>query len=586
MVCSPVPCTAMPPSHRPSRSRTRVRRAVAVGTVVVVALGVGVVCASTGGPSERDAVQRFAHAWDRGDWAAMRRETTADAQDRYRPNAFAERYAAAAGTATTTALKTGRPIDRGDGAWRLPVVLRTRVFGTIRGNVDLKVVEDGDHARVAWAPNLVFPGLAAGERLERTTRMPDRADLLARDGTPLAQGVERSSPLGATAGAIVGALGPIPADRAARDAQLGYPEGAQVGISGLERAFDEQLSGTPGGELRAGVRLLAQRAPRKAAPVRTTIAPKVQEAAVAALAGRLGGVVALRPRTGEILAAAGIGFSGLQPPGSTFKIITATSALENGVAKPTDSFPVQTAATLEGVELQNANGESCGGTLAVSFALSCNSVFGPLGAKVGAQKLVATAERFGFNAPTGITGAATASIPPANEIGDDLAVGSSAIGQGRVQATALQMAIVAATIGLRGRRPDVTLDPDRWKGDAPTHVATSARVARTVEKLMLGVVRYGTGTVAAIPDVKVAGKTGTAELKSTQTCKPEPENPESCLDQQQQDTTDTDAWFSSYAPAGNGRPRIAVGVLLVAAGAGGDTAAPAARQVLLAGLKG
>ena len=203
--------------------------------------------------------------------------------------------------------------------------------------------------------------------------------------------------------------------------------------------------------------------------------------------------------------------------------------------------------------------------------------------------VVATAERFGFNAPTGITGAATASIPPADEIGDDLAVGSSAIGQGRVQATALQMAIVAATIGLRGRRPDVTLDPERWKV-APTHAATSAKVARQVEKLMLGVVRFGTGTVAAIPDVKVAGKTGTAELKSTQTCEPEPDNgvggSESCLDQQQSDTTDTDAWFSSYAPAGSGHPRIAVGVLLVGAGAGGDTAAPAARQVLLAGLKG
>jgi peptidoglycan glycosyltransferase len=574
----------MPPPHRPSRSQTRVRRAVAIGAVIVVALGVGVVCASTGGPSERDAVQRFAHAWDRRDWNAMRREVTSDAQDRYRPAAFAQQYVDASATATISALKTGRPREQGDGRWHLPVVLKTRAFGTIRGNVAFDVIKDGDAVRIAWSPQLVFPGLAAGERLQRTTRMPERADLLARDGTPLAEGVERSSPLGATAQAIVGALGPIPADAQARDEELGYPDGAQVGISGLERAFDERLAGTPGGELRAGVRLLAQRTPRKAAAVRTTIAPKVQEAAVTALAGRLGGVVAIRPKTGEILAAAGIGFSGLQPPGSTFKIITATSALENGVAKPTDSFPVQTSATLEGVELQNANRESCGGTLSVSFALSCNSVFGPLGAKIGAAKLVATAERFGFNAPTGITGAATASIPPAGEIGDDLAVGSSAIGQGRVQATALQMAIVAATIGLRGRRPDVTLDPERWKL-APTHAATSAKVARQVEKLMLGVVRFGTGTVAAIPDVKVAGKTGTAELKSTQTCEPEPDNPESCVDQQQSDETDTDAWFSSYAPAGSGHPRIAVGVLLVGAGAGGDTAAPAARQVLLAALK-
>jgi peptidoglycan glycosyltransferase len=561
---------------------------VAIGLVLVVAIGVGVVCSSTGGPSERDAVQRYARAWERGDWASLRREITSAAQRRYSSGALAARFAAAAGTATITAVTTGRPRDAGNGDWQLPVTVRTRAFGLVRGQVRLAVVRDGDAARITWTPELVFPGLAAGETLRRTTTMPARADLLARDGRPLAQGVERTSPLGAAAKAIAGALGPMPADRAERARQLGYPDNAQVGISGLERTFDERLAGTPGGELRAGVRLLAQRAPRKGAPVRTTIAPKVQEAAVAALAGRLGGVVALRPSTGEILAAAGIGFSGLQPPGSTFKIITTTGVLENGVARPTDTFPIQTAATLEGVELQNANGESCGGTLAQSFALSCNSVFAPLGAKLGAARLVATAERFGFNAPTGIPGAATASIPPANEIGDDLAVGSSAIGQGRVQATALQMAIVAATIGLRGARPEVTLDPTRWRGKAPTHRATTAVVARQVEKLMLGVVRYGTGTAAAIPAVKVAGKTGTAELKATQTCKPEADNPESCTQDQPQpeDPTDTDAWFSSYAPAGNGKPRIAVGVLLVGAGAGGDTAAPAARQVLLAGLKG
>lgn len=560
---------------------------MAVGLVVVVALVVGVVCATTGGPSEKDAVTRFAHAWDRGDYAAMRDQVTGAVRDRYDARAFQARYAAAADTATLTAVRTGTPSDAGDGIWRVPVTAQTKAFGPVRGTLRVKVVEEDGKAHLAWTPNLVFPGLGVGETLKRTTEMPARADLLARDGTPLAQGPNRTSPLGAVAQAIAGALGPIPDGSKERYAQLGYPADTQVGISGLERAFDERLGGTPGGELRAGARLLASRAPRKGKAVRTTIAPSVQEAAVTALAGRLGGVVAIRPKTGEILAAAGIGFSGLQPPGSTFKIITATSALENDVAKVTDEFPVQTSATLEGVELQNANGEACGGTLANAFAESCNSVFGPLGAKVGAAKLVATAERFGFNTPTGITGAATSSIPAADEIGDDLAVGSSAIGQGRVQATALQMAIVAATIGLRGERPDVTLDPDRWK-TAPKHRATSVKVARTVEKLMLGVVRYGTGTAAQIPEVKVAGKTGTAELKSTQTCKPTPDGTggsESCADQAQSDATDTDAWFSTYAPAGNGTPRIAVGFMLVGAGAGGDTAAPAAREVLLAGLK-
>jgi cell division protein FtsI/penicillin-binding protein 2 len=573
------------PARRASVRQTTVRRIVAVGAVLAVGMGIGAVCAITGGPDEREVVGRYVRAWQRGDYAGLRATITADAQKAWPQGAFTRRYTDANAVATVAAIRPGPPKDEGGGRWRIPVQLRTRVFGLLQRDLVVDVVADGDAARIDWHPNLAFPGLAAGEKLGRTTTMPPRADLLARDGTVLASGPDRASSLGAVASAIVGALGPIPAERRARAEQLGYPADAQVGITGLERIFDERLAGSPGGELRAGTRLLADRVARKGAPVRTTIAPKVQEAAVTALAGRLGGIVALRPRSGEILAAAGIGFSGLQPPGSTFKIITATGALQAGVVKPEDHFAVQTSATLSGVELQNANRESCGGSLSVSFAKSCNSVFGPLGARLGAEKLVRTAEAFGFNQPTGIPGAATASIPPAEEIGDDLAVGSSAIGQGRVQATALQMAIVAATIGLRGKRPEVTLDPARWPGTAPTHDATTAKVARQVEKLMLGVVRGGTGAAAAIPGVRVAGKTGTAELKSTQACKPDPANPEACPPEQQMDTTDTDAWFAAYAPAGDGVPRVAVGVLLVSAGAGGDTAAPAARSVLLAALK-
>jgi peptidoglycan glycosyltransferase len=287
-----------------------------------------------------------------------------------------------------------------------------------------------------------------------------------------------------------------------------------------------------------------------------------------------------------VLAFAGIAFSGLQPPGSTFKMITATGALEAGITNPSKGYPVQTSATLEGVELQNANGEYCGGTLVMSFAKSCNSVFAPLGVALGAKRLVSAAERYGFNQAPDIGGAAMSTIPPADQIGDALALGSSAIGQGRVQATALQMATVAATIGLRGRRPHLTLDSADARGRAATEHATSTRVAKTMERLMLAVVRGGTGVNAAIPGVAVAGKTGTAELKTTKRCQPDPENPDACpVEEQKDDPTDTDAWFAAYAPAGHGRPHVAVGVLLVASGAGGDTAAPAAKQILLAGLK-
>jgi cell division protein FtsI/penicillin-binding protein 2 len=387
------------------------------------------------------------------------------------------------------------------------------------------------------------------------------------------------------ANSIVGSLGPIPAERRAALAALGVPSDALVGSTGLERVFDVRLIGRPGGELRAGGRPIARAVPVAAPPVRTTISTTVQTAAVAALGDRLGGVVALDPRSGAVLAASGIGFSGLQPPGSTFKILTVTGALEAGLTSPSRAYPVETKATLEGVDLANANGEACGGTLVQSFADSCNSVFAPLGAKLGARRLVGVAERFGFNHESEIPGAAMSTIPQAEEIGDDLAVGSSAIGQGRVQATALQMAIVAATIGLRGRRPRPTLDFAAAEARAPTTRASAARTARTVERLMLAVVRGGTGTAAALPNVAVAGKTGTAELKTTTRCTPDPANPEACPPQPADDPSDTDAWFAAYAPAGQGRPRIAVGVLLVGAGAGGTTAAPAARGVLEAGLE-
>jgi cell division protein FtsI/penicillin-binding protein 2 len=120
---------------------------------------------------------------------------------------------------------------------------------------------------------------------------------------------------------------------------------------------------------------------------------------------------------------------------------------------------------------------------------------------------------------------------------------------------------------MRGVRFPPTLSPTRRpQGER----VTSRRVARTVGSMMVDVVAYGTGVAAALPDVKVAGKTGTAELEDTrdpetgETLPPDPEN--------------TDAWFTSYAPAAH--PKIVVAVMLVRAGAGGATAAPAARVVL------
>jgi len=407
--------------------------------------------------------------------------------------------------------------------------------------------------------------------------LPPRGTLEASDGTPLAQGADRSSPIPDVAGQIVGTVGAIPADLKHEYAARGYPANAHVGLDGLELIFQNSLAGTPGGKLLAGRRVLANATPIAAKPVKTTISPGMERAAVAALGGQYGGMVVMNPRTGAVLAAAGIAYSALQPPGSTMKIITATAALQAHLATLSTTFPYATEATIEGYALQNANGEDCGGTLINSFAVSCNSVFAPLGAKVGAKRLVDMAQRFGFNTPSSIPGAAESTIPSAKSIGDDLAVGSSAIGQGLVQTTPLEMTDVAATIAMGGRRPIPTL----LAHQRPRFVrVTSPHVANEVQQMMVAVVQYGTGTSAQISGVQVAGKTGTAELKNT--AQPDTGTGTGTTDSSAPDPKNTDAWFVGYAPVGH--PRVVAGALFPNQGAGGGTAAPPVREVLESAL--
>ena len=255
------------------------------------------------------------------------------------------------------------------------------------------------------------------------------------------------------------------------------------------------------------------------------------------------------------------------------KIVTSTAALDAGIVKLGTVFPYSTEAVLDGYTLHNANGEDCGGTLLNSFAVSCNSVFAPLGARVGGRRLLEMADRFGFNQAPAIPGEAESSIPP-KSLGSDLEVGSSAIGQGQVLATPLEMADVGATIAMGGKRPLPTLEAHQPPHFVPV---TSGHVAREIQQMMIAVVQFGTGTAAAIPGVTVAGKTGTAELQSTTTS-----TGQSVPNADQL----TDAWFVGYAPVGRvGGPRIVAGALFPNQGAGGATAAPAVREVLVAALE-
>jgi peptidoglycan glycosyltransferase len=553
----------------PERRRRLIHRALpALVGIAGIAFAAGTFVGSLAPSAAERTARDFTEAWQRGDLRAMHAMLDRRSQADYPLVAFRRAYERAAATATATRVVAGDPESEREGTVVVPVSVHTRVFGPVAGRLALPVRDE----RVIWTPGLAFPGVPAGTRLARTSRPPVRAALLARDGQVLAEGPAdgRSSPLGGLAASIAGVLEPEDEAMARRDLYArGFPPDWPVGRNGLERAFEDRLAGRPGGELMAGARLLASAEPRRATPIRTTIDPGLQEAAVAALAGRLGGIAAIDPRSGEIRALAGIAFSAPQPPGSTFKIVTATAALEAGAVKPSTRFPVQTAAIVDGVELENANREYCGGSFRDSFAHSCNSVFAPLGVKIGAQRIVNAALRYGWNAPPVVPGEAPSTIPPADEIRTPLEIGSTAIGQGRVLATPLRLASVAQVVASGGVRRQPSLEA----GTPPEAVrVTSRKVARKLARLMLDVVDYGTGTAAAIPGVRVAGKTGTAELEDTRG--PNAENEEPAVN----DESDTDAWFTAYAPAR--RPRIAVAVLLVRAGAGGVTAAPAARLVL------
>jgi peptidoglycan glycosyltransferase len=558
--------------HRRERRRRLVRRALPA--LALVSLVAGIVAGARSEPESLKVGRQFASAWQRGDHARMYALLGPASRARVSRAAFDSAYRKTRETSTLARLRVLSVRAVGDSA-RLDVAARTRAFGTVRGHV-LIPVED---RRVDWRPHMTFPGLPAGAALTRQTTAPPRAAILSRDGRTIVGRGDRAART-PVAASIAGALGSAQ-DAGERESlrARGFPATTQVGTSGLERLAETRVAGTPGGRLFAGGRVLASTKPKPAAPVRTTIDLRVQETAVTALAGRYGGVAALDARTGEIRALAGIAFSGPQPPGSTFKLITATAALEAGLVELSTPFPVETKAVIDGVDLENANGESCGGTFAQAFAHSCNSVFAPLGVRIGAKRLVETAERYGFNEQPSLPGALPSTIPAAGEIDTPLAVGSTAIGQGKVLATPLQLASAAQTIAAGGLRttPTVLADEERRR----VRVTTRA-IANKLERLMIGVVAFGTGTAASLSPTKVAGKTGTAEL--TTTVKKEGEAPpvEEGVEAKPPGY-DTDAWFTAYAPVR--RPKIAVCVLIVHGGSGGSTAAPAARGVLQAGLQ-
>jgi peptidoglycan glycosyltransferase len=430
---------------------------------------------------------------------------------------------------------------------------------------------------VGWSESVLWPGITGAASWHVAYRWPKRAAILDRNGKRIAvgSGTSRRYPFHAVGGTTTGYVGAL-STRDLADAAPGHAAGDLVGASGLEQGLETTLAGRPGSRLEIVDRrghVLQELGGKKGHPghnVKTTLDMNVQAAAEAGYGGATGGAVVIDPRTGDLLAVVSAfpidpnnyvgatgqqpfnrALSGLYPPGSSMKVVTASAALDSGTVTAT----TQLSGPKEYRGVRNFESESFKTlTFAQATEFSVNTAFAQVALKLGARRLHRYAGLFGFNRPPSLpVGAATSSFPmPQDE--SDLMWG--AVGQAQDLASPLQMASVAATVANHGTRmePRITFGTPR-RG---TRVI-SRKTAATMTQLMELVVRGGTGTAANIPGVTVAGKTGTAEVDVNGVIKDH-------------------AWFVCFAPAQN--PKVAVSVVVEYGGVGGKVAAPLARNIL------
>ncbi len=423
-----------------------------------------------------------------------------------------------------------------------------------------------------------------------------RGAILARDGTVLARSVrtrkgtyERTYPTGEEFAQAIG---------------YSYPLGVQR--AGLERYRNGVLSDQSQSELQSILDQFQGR-PEKGDEVITTLDPPAQRAALAALGAHQGAVVALEPSTGAVrvmastpsynpnalrsaATAAKLKTDGEAPlvnravqygyaPGSTFKVVTATAAIDTGRFTPSSTLSGRNGIIVSGLPLSNDQNESFGQlTLTQALAKSVNTVWAQVAEQVGKPTLARYMRRFGFDAkpqldyPADEMSASGEYVPggerllsPTSPLVD---VGRMGIGQDKLRVTALQMAEVAAAVANHGRLmvPHLTgriVDPEGRTVEriAPRvqSVVMKPSTAAAVTSMMEAVVNEGTGENARIPGVQVAGKTGTAETEIGNTL--------------------NNVWFIAFAPAAN--PRVAIAVTVEGVpGYGATYALPIARRVM------
>ena len=429
----------------------------------------------------------------------------------------------------------------------------------------LQLVKRDHRWWVSWSPAAIFPGLGAGERFVLSAVWPARAQVLAADGTVLSspQVIAQSGSISLLTGNVVTATG-------AQAKALGapYQAGDQIGQGGIEQADQDRLAGRPSLTIRiegpGGRRdaTAAHFAAAPGAPVKTSLVLADQLAASKAVQSAATtkpvDVVVLQPSTGQVLAVVERpgGFDralqGEFPPGSTFKVVTASALAKTGM-QPSSTVQCPSQVTLGGRTFHNDNNEQYGTTtLQTAFAVSCNSTFALLASqRLGGPALASMATTFGFNAKPalGIPAALGQFTTPSAPV--DLA--ADAFGQGTDLVNPLSQATVAAAIEDGTWRPPVLVTSPAPAQTAQPQ-ALSPAILGTLRPMMRAVVTTGTAAGVGFP-AGVYGKTGTAQYGGGS-------DPPS------------HGWFIGY------QGDVAFAVLVEGGGFGADSAGPIANAFL------
>jgi peptidoglycan glycosyltransferase len=392
------------------------------------------------------------------------------------------------------------------------------------------------------------------------------------------------------------------------------------GATGLETQYNDELTGqTVNQQVKGFIDLLNPRP--QVGNLTITVSKRLQQVARQALGAHAGSVVAVDPRTGALLAFwsfpsfdpnpissldaktartswtlynLGAGkpllahqYQEVYPAGSTFKIVTGSTGVEDRVVTVDHPFypyasgykPPQTTHTIS-----NFGGEVCGGTLITILEVSCNSAFAQMGTEtIGPDRMAAGAQAFGLNRvpPIDLPGAAASRFPLAYLHHDPVdlpSLANQSIGQGNTRVTPLQMALVASAIADGGTimAPHVMKEirdsegniVERWHDHAWLRPVSSS-TAQTMHDAMMSVVAHGTATVLQMPGFDIGGKTGTAQIGNG----------------------DIDAWMVAFGGPAGKAPTIALAVVVldqpgVSESTGAHVAGPVAKQVLEAYLNG